>query len=140
MKCVDFGSGHNPRRGFITCDNTGLAELYYNEDTNEIDGLNDKVDMFYMRNVVHHLPSISRVVECMKKYLTEHGKIVIVEPKKEAYAANIFLDVMWYRGILKNDRIKIFNYRDYDSIIKKDFNIKKKTIVGCKEITLYKRR
>lgn len=140
MICVDFGSGHNPRKGFIPCDVTGNTELYYDDDQNEIVGLESKVDIFYLRNVVHHLPSIEYVILCLKKYLKPNGKIVVIEPTKEAYKANIFLDILWYRGITQRKDIRIYEYREYEQKFLKYFNRKKKIIDGCKEITIYKNK
>lgn len=139
MVCVDFGSGHNPRKGFLSCDKTGNVDLYYNEETNEIEGLDKSVDIFYLRNVVHHLPSIERVVECLLKYLTKNGRVVVIEPTRESFGANLFLDFLWYRGINKREDIEIFGWRDYNSVLSKYFSTKKKLTDNYKEITLYKR-
>lgn len=138
MICVDFGSGHNPRKGFLSCDITSNADLYYNTETFEIENFNEKVDLINVRNVVHHLPDIKRTMNSLKKYLTKNGKIVIIEPSKENFKTNLFLDVLWYRGINKREDIEIFNYRDYHKILSDDFCIKKTILSHEKQVTILK--
>lgn len=60
--CIDFGSGYNPKAGYKTCDITTFPQLDFQYDgKDEIVGLREKsVDVFYLRNVVHHIPDLQR--------------------------------------------------------------------------------
>lgn len=66
--CIDFGSGYNPKTGYKTCDVTTLPQLDFLYDgKDEIVGLREKsVDVFYLRNVVHHIPDLQRTFTTLK--------------------------------------------------------------------------
>lgn len=75
--CIDFGSGYNPKTGYKTCDITTFPQLDFQYDgKDEIVGLREKsVDVFYLRNVVHHIPDLQRTFTTLKKYLKVGGKL-----------------------------------------------------------------
>lgn len=79
--CIDFGSGYNPKTGYKTCDITTFPQLDFQYDgKDEIVGLREKsVDVFYLRNVVHHIPNLQRTFITLKKYLKVGGKLVIID-------------------------------------------------------------
>ena len=63
---IDFGSGHNPKEGYKTCDITFAPNLdyAYDKEANLIIDLEEaSVDEFYAKNVLHH-SNIERVAIC----------------------------------------------------------------------------
>lgn len=119
LLCVDFGSGYNARPGFKTCDITTNPLLDYRYDGNNcIEGLDhDTVDVFYMRNVVHHIEDLKRVFNCIKRYLKLYGVLIVVDCRKEYFQANYFLDKVWYRHVNQTNMYISPQYRDYISIL-----------------------
>lgn len=107
--CIDFGSGYNPKAGYKTCDITTFPQLDFQYDgKDEIVGLREKsVDVFYLRNVVHHIPDLQRTFITLKKYLKVGGKLVIIDCNKGHYKTNVFLDNLWYRFVGNNNEIFI---------------------------------
>lgn len=79
--CIDFGSGYNPKAGYKTCDITTFPQLDFQYDgKDEIVGLREKsVDVFYLRNVVHHIPDLQRTFTTLKKYLKVDSDDDIIE-------------------------------------------------------------
>ncbi|RHH85317.1 methyltransferase domain-containing protein [Segatella copri] len=118
--CIDFGSGYNPKTGYKTCDVTTLPQLDFLYDgKDEIVGLREKsVDVFYLRNVVHHIPDLQRTFTTLKKYLKVGGKLVIIDCNQGHYKTNVFLDNLWYRFVGNNHEIFISKqYRDYINVL-----------------------
>lgn len=118
--CIDFGSGYNPKNGYKTCDITTFPQLDFQYDRKDkIIGLKEKsVDVFYLRNVVHHIPDLQRTFSALKKYLKVGGKLVVIDCNKSHYKINVLLDNLWYRFVNNNDRIFISkNYRDYINVL-----------------------
>lgn len=93
--CIDFGSGYNPKAGYKTCDITTFPQLDFQYDgKDEIVGLREKsVDVFYLRNVVHHIPDLQRTFTTLKKYLKVGGKLVIIDCKKVIIRQMYFLTI-----------------------------------------------
>lgn len=85
----------------------------------EIVGLREKsVDVFYLRNVVHHIPDLQRTFTTLKKYLKVGGKLVVIDCNKDHYKTNVFLDNLWYRFVGNNNEIFISKqYRDYINVL-----------------------
>lgn len=118
--CIDFGSGYNPKAGYKTCDITTFPQLDFQYDgKDEIVGLREKsVDVFYLRNVVHHIPDLQRTFTTLKKYLKVGWKLVVIDCNKGHYKTNVFLDNLWYRFVGNNNEIFISKqYRDYINVL-----------------------
>ena len=137
MLCIDFGSGYNPSEGFRTCDFVPNPKLDYFYHDGIIEGLNEPVSRFRMRNVIHHLPDIGKTIQDLKRYLAKDGIIEIIDVRKEYYKSNVFLDRLWYRFVIPRKDIFISTeYRDYFSIMRQvGFRCKSSTIRGEKEYT-----
>lgn len=120
--CIDFGCGYNPKNGYKTCDVTTNPMLDYQYDGKDsIIGLEENsVDVFYLRNVVHHIPDLWRTFTTINKYLKHKGKIVIIDCNKEHFSANVILDKIWYRSVGRDNDIYIAeSYRNYMSVLAK---------------------
>lgn len=52
-----------------------------------LNGINipEKVDLFFLRNVFHHLPKQVEYLESMKKFLKDDGKIAIIDYEKKKF-------------------------------------------------------
>lgn len=140
---IDFGSGYNPKKGYKTCDvvtNPMLDYWYDGQDT--IVGLKEaSVDIFYLRNVIHHIPDLYKTLSVIKKYLKHKGKLIIIDCNKEHFNTNVILDKIWYRYVRNDNRIFISeSYRDYmDVIIELGFKPLYYKQIKEKEITRYER-
>lgn len=88
-------------------------------EKNDIIGLKENsVDVFYMRNVIHHIPNLRSTFQTIKKYLKHNGKLIIIDCNKKCFDANVILDRIWYRYVGNNNNIFIAEtYRDYMSIL-----------------------
>lgn len=118
--CIDFGCGYNPKWGYKTCDITTSPMLDYQYDgKNDIIGLEENsVDVFYLRNVVHHIPDLQRTFATLKKYLKHNGKLIIIDCRAKHFDANVVLDKVWYRFVGHDNDIYIAeSYRDYTGIL-----------------------
>lgn len=121
MLQIDFGSGYNPLEGFKTCDFVPNPKLDYFYHDGEIEGLNEPVNWFRLRNVIHHLPDIRKTIQDLKKYLAKDGVIEIIEVRKDKYKSNTFLDKLWYRFVVPRKDIFISaEWRDYLSIMRQE--------------------
>lgn len=79
---------------------------------------NGTVDVFFLRNVVHHIPDLRRTFKAIKKYLKHNGELIIIDCAKEYFNANVILDRVWYRYIGNDNKMFIAEtYRDYMSIL-----------------------
>ena len=123
MLKIDFGSGYNPFDGYKSCDITGLPGLDYIVDTKTgiISDCHEKsVDVFRLRNVVHHLPRLEDTFRCLGKYLKKGGCLWIIEPRKEFYRQNLIADILWYRYVIPRYEIWFSPvYRDYGAVLRK---------------------
>lgn len=123
---LDYGSGHNPRKGYKTSDITGAPFLDYtiNPYTYRVNCPNNTFDEILVRNVFHHITQPNNLLKELKRILTRDGKVVIVEPTEEAYPANVALDKLWYRYIIPRPEIYICEqYRDITKVVHKFFHI-----------------
>jgi len=48
--------------------------------------LSEKVDMFFLRNVFHHLPNHVEYFEDLRQFLKDDGKIALIEYKKKGFS------------------------------------------------------
>ena len=141
--CFDFGSGYNPKKGYKTCDVVTNPILdYWYDGQNTIVGLKeDSVDVFYLRNVIHHIPDLHKTLSVIKKYLKRKGRLVIIDCNKEHFHSNVILDKIWYRYVRNDSNIFISeSYRDYMNVlIELGFKLLYYKQVKEKEITSYER-
>ena len=139
---VDFGSGYNCRKGYKSCDITGSPVLDYMYDGNEhIFGLEEKsVDVFNIRNVVHHIPDLRKTFKCIRRYMKENGKIIITDCDKDHYMQNVCLDNLWYRYVIPRPEVYISKeYRNYFEILSEiGFEIVSRKKSEEKDITVWK--
>lgn len=120
---VDFGCGYNPLRGYKKCDITTSPTLDYQYDGGDyiIELQSQSVDKFNLRNVIHHLPDIRRTIQCLKRYIKTGGKVIISDCDADHFAANVFLDKVWYRFVNQNADIFISpQWRDYFTIMREE--------------------
>ena len=111
MLKIDFGSGYNTYKNYKTCDFTysPFLDYVYDKNNNKILELEESsVDIFRLKNVLHHC-DIEKIIICLKKYLKENGKIIIIEPQSRYYESNRCLDIFWYRYIYPRYEINIPN-------------------------------
>lgn len=144
---LDFGSGYNPRKGYLTCDFTSNPFLdFHFENYKIVNKHGEKVksnsfDEIVCRNVLHHISNLELVIFELQRVLNHNGKLRIIEPNKDYFKQNVFLDKLWYRFI--NDRKDIWfseTYRDYQYILNKYFSSSKMVLQGEKEyITCFKK-
>lgn len=137
--CIDFGSGYNPKKGYKTCDITNSPHLDYRYDGKDnIEGLEENsVDVFYLRNVVHHIQDLWMTFTTIRKYLKYAGKLIIIDCNKESFEENVMLDRIWYRFVNNDRNIYISEkYRNYTAILEtlgfkpidyKHYKLKEKT-------------
>jgi ubiquinone/menaquinone biosynthesis C-methylase UbiE len=121
---LDFGSGHNPRKGYKTCDITMSPYLDYvfDPDSYKVSCADNTFSEIILKNVVHHVQDLDKLFKELKRILTDDGKLVIVEPSQEFYEKNLNLDILWYRYIIPRYEIWISNvYRNYTRIATKYF-------------------
>ena len=140
---LDFGSGHNPKVCYKTCDITPGYNIDYMFDVNRymIIGADDNTfDEIHCRNVLHHIKDLDRLVIEFNRVLKPTGIIKVIEPNKDSYKANYCLDYIWYRFI--NPRYDIWqsnDYRDYIEIFLKFFKLLNQSLIQEKEIILFKK-
>lgn len=122
---IDFGSGYGLRPGFKSCDFTGspildfLSKDYKIFKDIDLEIENGSVDEFFVRNVIHHIKDLRRLFKMFFKYLKVNGRLTIIDCRKEFYSQNVFLDTLWYRGIIPRYEVWFSDhYRDYASIAK----------------------
>jgi ubiquinone/menaquinone biosynthesis C-methylase UbiE len=114
---IDFGSGYNPLPGYKKCDITNSPSLDYFFDLNIYRIINcedNSVDEICCKNVLHHVRDIRRLFFEFRRILRPGKILKIVEPTREAFPANVFLDFLWYRGIIYRPEVWFSNvYRNY---------------------------
>ena len=111
----DFGSGYNPQPGWCTCDVTMNCDFYFDKSTYRILDISDNsVDFIRMRNVLHHIPDIQRLLFEFERILKPGGKVIIIDINPHHYKTNFFLDWLWYRWIYP--RYEVWFSRTYRDI------------------------
>jgi 2-polyprenyl-3-methyl-5-hydroxy-6-metoxy-1,4-benzoquinol methylase len=114
---LDYGSGRQPREGFLSSDFCGAPNYdYYIKDYVVLDAPSHSFDVIHCRNVIHHIPEadLSKLFNEFKRLLKDGGKLIISEPRKEFHKQNLILDIIWYR-FLSYDRMIMLpkEYVDY---------------------------
>lgn len=111
---IDFGSGYNPEPDYKTCDFVPLPTLdfWYDEEHNIIVDLQPgSVDVFRLKNVLHHIPNMTKICTLLWTYLRVGGIVIVIEPSPEAYGINYLLDCVYYRFV--NYKPEIWFSKDY---------------------------
>lgn len=141
--CIDIGSGYNPAKGYKTADITGMPYLDYLIKDDKIYSRHgelkeNSVDMFKLRNTIHHVENLNILLNNLFKYLKPNGIIKIIDCNKEHYFSNYCLDNLWYRYVIPRKEIFIANtYRDYTNLAKKiGFNLLNRTSKNEKEFII----
>lgn len=140
---LDFGSGHNPKKGYKKGDITKSPFIDFVIDPNsyKVDCKNNMFDEVLLRNTIHHIKDLPILFKELKRILTKNGKVVIVEPSKEAYKANVCLDVLWYRYIMPRYEIWISpEYRNIVEYAKTEFDVKSIKQQNEKDIIILTKR
>lgn len=114
---LDYGSGSQPKEGFLTSDFVGTPNYdYYIKNYKVVGAKAHSFDIIHCRNVIHHIPELELplLFNEFKRLLKYGGKLVISEPRKEFHLQNKILDVIWYRFITYDRNIMIpQEYVDY---------------------------
>lgn len=113
MNKLDFGSGHNPKDGYMTCDIYGYVDYFFDPIEYAIDCPDNFFDVIRCHNVIHHIKDIDRLSSEFHRVLKNGGIINITESTKETYRINYYLDYLWYRFIIPRYEIWFSpKYRD----------------------------
>lgn len=143
MMKLDYGSGSQPKEGFLTSDFIGTPTYdFYVKDYKVVDAKDNSFDSIHCRNVIHHIPEkdLPILFDEFKRLLKPNGQLIISEPRKEFHKQNLILDIIWYR-FLKDDREIILpqEYVDYKQYLT-DFEIIKSEnefnneIITCRKL------
>jgi len=139
---LDFGSGYAPREGFRTCDMSGWA-IDYRFDTGYyiIEGLKaDSILLLHCRNVLHHIPKLEFLAQEFHRVIMPGGLLQIIDCAPDHYRANVFLDTLWYRGIVPRPEVWwAEKYRDYGTIFSELFTLVNNHREGEKEHYLFRK-
>ena len=139
---LDFGSGYRPREGFHTCDVSGWA-IDYRFDTGYyiIEGLKaNSVLLLHCRNVLHHIPKLEYLAQEFHRVLMPGGLLQIIDCAREHYPANVFLDRLWYRGVIPRPDVWYSEYyRDYGIVFSELFTLVNYHRQGEKEFYLFRK-
>lgn len=123
---LDYGSGRQPKQGFMSSDFCGSPNYdFYIRDYKVLDAKDHSFDVIHCRNVIHHIPEkdLPKLFAEFKRLLKYDGQLIISEPRKEFHEQNKFLDLIWYRFLTYDDKIMIPNeYVDYKKYLG-DFDI-----------------
>lgn len=123
---LDYGSGSQPKEGFLTSDFVGTPNYdFYIKDYKVIGAKDHSFDVIHCRNVIHHIPKadLPKLFDEFKRLLKHDGQIIISEPRKEFHLQNKILDIIWYRFLTYDRNIMIPNeYVDYKQYLT-DFEI-----------------
>lgn len=133
MDKLDFGSGYNPQKDFKTCDIYGYVDYYFDPETYTIQ-TDDKFDHIRCRNVIHHIKDLGKLEKEFSRVLKDNGTLEIIEPRKEYYSENYYLDYLWYRFVIPRYEVWFSTrYRDCRNYFK-DYILVDYKIIDEKEI------
>src|ERR1035437_940569 len=95
MNKLDFGSGYNPQTEYKTCDVCGYVDYYFDPIEYKIDAEDGIFDEIRCRNVIHHVKDLNKLSKEFYRVLKNGGRLKIIEPIRECYDANYYLDYLW---------------------------------------------
>lgn len=140
---LDYGSGRQPKQGFMSSDFCGSPNYdFYIRDYKVLDTKDHSFDVIHCRNVIHHIPEkdLSLLFAEFKRLLKYDGQLIISEPRKEFHEQNKFLDLIWYRFLTHDDKIMIPDeYVDYKQYLD-DFDMVSVTDEYQNEIIIFKQK
>lgn len=114
---LDYGSGSQPKQGYLTSDFCGISQYDYMIQDYKVIGAQDGMfETIHCRNVIHHIPKedLPILVNEFKRLLKKGGRLIISEPRKEFHKQNLILDIIWYRFLKNETKIKLpTEYVDY---------------------------
>ncbi|UUV46596.1 class I SAM-dependent methyltransferase [Bacillus phage vB_BanS-Thrax3] len=123
---LDYGSGRQPKAGYLTSDFVGTPNYdYYIKDYKVLGAKDHSFEAIHCRNVIHHIPEedLPTLFNEFKRLLKKDGLLIISEPRKEFHEQNKLLDWIWYRHIVNDTSIMIPDeYVDYKQYLN-DFDI-----------------
>lgn len=123
---LDYGSGRQPKQGFLTSDFVGTPNYdYYIKDYKVLGAKDHSFEAIHCRNVIHHIPEqdLPTLFNEFKRLLKQDGLLIISEPRKEFHEQNKLLDWIWYRHLVNDTNIMIPDkYVDYKQYLV-DFDI-----------------
>jgi len=123
---LDYGSGRQPKQGFLTSDFVGTPNYdYYIKDYKVLGAKDHSFEAIHCRNVIHHIPEqdLPTLFNEFKRLLKQDGLLIISEPRKEFHEQNKLLDWIWYRHLVNDTNIMIPDeYVDYKRYLV-DFDI-----------------
>jgi SAM-dependent methyltransferase len=117
---LDYGSGSQPKAGFLSSDFTGTPNYDYHIRDYRVIGARDaSFDEIHCRNVIHHIPErdLPILFSEFRRILKSGGILTISEPRKGLHRQNLILDIIWYRFLVNERNIMIpreyVDYRKY---------------------------
>jgi len=123
---LDYGSGRQPKQGFLTSDFTGAPNYDFMIQNYEVIGATDgQFEAIHVRNVIHHIPEkdLSMLFSEFSRLLEDGGTLIISEPREEFHEQNKKLDWIWYRFLVNDTKIMIPDeYVDYKQYLT-DFEV-----------------
>ena len=123
---LDYGSGRQPKQGFLTSDFVGTPNYdYYIRNYKVLGAKDHSFEAIHCRNVIHHIPEkdLPTLFNEFKRLLKKDGLLIISEPRKEFHEQNKLLDWIWYRHLVNDTNIMIPDeYVDYKQYLG-DFDI-----------------
>jgi len=139
MNKLDFGSGYNPGKDFKTCDIYGYVDYYFDPISYKID-TDDKFDYIRCRNVIHHIKDLTKLASELNRVLEDDGILEVIEPRKEYYNENYYLDYLWYRFVIPRYEVWFCNkYRDCRDYFN-EFILEEYKIEDEKENFIYRKK
>lgn len=142
---IDLLSGYNPEYGYKSVDyipNYGIDYLL-DLNTYDIDGIPEgSVNKIRCRNGLHHIPNLDKLIKKCLTITSECVIIDIIEPSKECYKSNLFLDNLYYRWINQREDIWFSDrYRNYIQMFENSgFILTQYKQIDEKEYCTFKRR
>ena len=115
--CLDYGSGRNIKKGFLSSDFTGSSIYdFYIKDYIVLEAPSNSFDIIHCRNVIHHIPEedLIKVFSEFDRLLKKEGKLIIPEPLEKFHTENLILDIIWYRFLVQDFSIKLPNKKYVD--------------------------
>lgn len=114
---LDYGSGRQPKEGFLTSDFCGAPGYdFYIKDYKVLGAEDHSFDVIHCRNVIHHIPEkdLPLLFNEFNRLLKKDGQLIISEPREDFHLQNLILDIIWYRFLVFDDKIMIpKKYVDY---------------------------
>ena len=115
---------------------------FFIKDYRVLDAEDESFEEIHCRNVIHHIPKedLPKLVAEFKRLLKDGGKLIISEPREELHKQNLILDIIWYRFLKNETKIKLpTEYVDYKEYLK-DFEMVSSYDHFNNEIVVFKKQ